>query len=64
MMILQYGFKVFISLIFKDKHITPITFRRIVPSIIFSEDLHEPGKNVEQFFGSYGHVVNTSYKVL
>jgi hypothetical protein len=53
----------YVSTIFKDKHITPIDFRRILVSIIFDKEVHEEGRTVDDFLISYSYLINTSQKV-
>jgi hypothetical protein len=48
---------------FDNKHITPIDFRRILTSLIFTKKIHEPGKTVDDFLTDYAHLINTSNKV-
>lgn len=49
--------------IFPGKHITPITFRRVLVSLIFENQLHESGKTTEEFLLKYSWLMNSSYKV-
>jgi hypothetical protein len=53
----------YVGEIFPGKHITPITFRSVLVSLIFEHELHEEGKTTEEFLVKYSYLINTSYKV-
>lgn len=48
---------------FPNKHITPIAFRRIIPSLIFAQELHKEGQTKEDFVNDLATALNTSSKV-
>jgi hypothetical protein len=52
------------SQIGKEKDITPLDFRRLIPSIIFAEELVPEGLDLTTFLRDYAELVNTSFKVL
>ena len=52
-----------IKSLYPSKHITPITFRRLVPSLIYSDDVHNEDQSMRDFIVDYAIVVNTSDKV-
>jgi hypothetical protein len=53
----------FVETIFPGKHITPITFRSVLVSLIFRNELHEKDRTTEDFLVKYSYLINTSYKV-
>jgi hypothetical protein len=46
------------------KDITPLDFRRIIPSIIFEGEYTPDGTDLPTFLRDYAELVNTSFKVL
>lgn len=52
-----------IKTLFPNKHITPITFRRLVPSLIYSNEIHPENMSMRDFISEYAISVNTSEKV-
>jgi len=55
--------KKYVASVFPDKIITPITFRRVMVSLVFEHEIHEPGKSTEDFLLKYSWLINTSFKV-
>ena len=55
--------KDFVQHILPGKKITPISFRRMVASMVFSKELHTTGKTKEDFLRDYAVLINTSTKV-
>jgi len=49
--------------LYPEKHITPITFRRLVPSLIYSNNVHPENVSMRDFISDYAISVNTSEKV-
>jgi hypothetical protein len=53
----------FVASVFPDKHITPIAFRRIIPTLMWKLDVRTEGESVEQVLERYSRLINTSQKV-
>ena len=46
------------------KKITPQIFRRLIPSLIFSLDIHPDGMSIRDFIANYARYVGTSEKIM
>ena len=54
----------FIKTVFPSKKITPIDFRRVLPSIIFAEEISPEGVSMVDFLRDYAGLLCTSEKIL
>jgi hypothetical protein len=53
----------YVAAIFPEKHITPIAFRRMIPTLMWENDVHIPGATMKELLEKYSRLVNTSEKV-
>jgi hypothetical protein len=53
----------YVASVFPTKHITPITFRRMIPTLMWETNVHIPGVTMEGLLEKYSRLVNTSQKV-
>ena len=52
-----------IKALYPEKHITSITFRRVLPSLIYKRDVHPDNMTMQDYLLDYSHYNNTSYGV-